>query len=75
MTDPSDSRCNRLLAALADAPGQGWWSQLERVDLRLGQVLHESGAALGQVYFPTSAIVSLMYAFQDGASAQMAARA
>jgi CRP-like cAMP-binding protein len=40
--------------------------------LRLGQVLHESGATLNHVYFPTSAIVSLLYVTESGAAAEIA---
>jgi CRP-like cAMP-binding protein len=35
-------------------------------------VLYESGAAMPYVYFPTSAIVSLLYVLEDGASAEIA---
>jgi CRP-like cAMP-binding protein len=35
-------------------------------------VLYESGDTLGYVYFPTTAIVSLLYVMEDGASAEIA---
>lgn len=38
----------------------------------LGQVLYESGATMTHVYFPTTAIVSLLYVLKNGASAEMA---
>ena len=57
-----NSRENHLLAALPDAEWERWQPQLERVDLPLGQVLYESGSLLSHVYFPTTAIVSLLYA-------------
>jgi CRP-like cAMP-binding protein len=38
----------------------------------LGQVLYESGAMLSHVYFPTTAIVSLLYVMENGASAEIA---
>lgn len=38
----------------------------------LGEVLYESGATLSHVYFPTTAIVSLLYVMEDGASAEIA---
>jgi len=63
---------NQLLAALPDADWQRWRPQLELVDLPLGKVLYESGAALTHVVFPTNAIVSLLYVMQDGASAEIA---
>jgi CRP-like cAMP-binding protein len=42
------------------------------VDLSLGEVLYESGGALRHVHFPTSAIVSLLYVLESGASTEIA---
>ena len=67
--DPKD---NQLLATLPPAEYQRWLPHLEAVPLALGQVLYESGATLEHVYFPTTAIVSLLYVMQDGASAEIA---
>jgi len=63
---------NRLFAALPAPDQKRWLSQLEPVELRLGQVLYESGDTLGHVYFPTTAIVSLLYVMESGASAEIA---
>ena len=63
---------NQLLAALPDTEWQRWQTQLEPVELKLGQVLHESGATMSHVYFPTTAIVSLLYVMENGASAEIA---
>ena len=63
---------NHLLAALPDVEAQRWLPQLERVDMPLGQVLYESGGTLSHVYFPTTAIVSLLYVMENGASAEIA---
>jgi CRP-like cAMP-binding protein len=38
----------------------------------LGQVLYESGGTLSHVYFPITAIVSLLYVMENGASAEIA---
>ncbi|MBT0963437.1 Crp/Fnr family transcriptional regulator [Denitromonas sp. IR12] len=38
----------------------------------LGHVLYESGAQMRHIYFPTTAIVSLLYVMEDGASAEIA---
>ena len=38
----------------------------------LGRVVYESGSHLGHVYFPTTAIVSLLYVMENGASAEIA---
>lgn len=67
-----DPRHNRLLAALPDADWQRWRSQLELVALPQGHVLYESGAMLSHGYFPTSAIASLLYETESGASAEIA---
>jgi CRP-like cAMP-binding protein len=45
---------------------------LERVELPLGKVLYEPGDTLRHVYFPTDAIVSLLYVMESGASAEIA---
>ena len=72
MNTPSpDPVENHLLAALPDAEWQRWLPHLERVEMPLGQVLYESGGTLSHVYFPTTAIVSLLYVMENGASAEI----
>jgi CRP-like cAMP-binding protein len=68
----TDPKSNHLLAALPDSEWLRWLPQLESVDLPLGQVLYEPGVTLEHVYFPTSAIVSLLYVMENGASAEIA---
>lgn len=65
-------KTNRLLAALPEPEWQRWLLQLEWVSLPLGHVLCESGITLKHVYFPTTAIVSLLYVLENGASAEIA---
>ena len=72
MAYASDPRQNHLLAALPDAEWERWLPQLEAVELTLGQALYESGGTLSHVYFPTTAIVSLLYVMENGASAEIA---
>jgi CRP-like cAMP-binding protein len=67
-----DKSSNHLLAALPAKEWQRWQSQLELVDLRLGQVLYESGGKMSYVYFPIDAIVSLLTVLEDGDSAEIA---
>jgi CRP-like cAMP-binding protein len=69
---PPNPKDNRLLAALPDAEWQRWLPQLEWVEMPLGAVLYESGSTLSHVYFPTTAIVSLLYGRENGASAEIA---
>jgi hypothetical protein len=63
---------NHLLAALPPAESQRWLPLMESIDLPLGKVLYESGNTLSHVYFPTTAIVSLLYVMENGASAEIA---
>jgi CRP-like cAMP-binding protein len=73
MTDVStDPRHNQLLAALPHDQWQRWLTHLEHVDMPLGQVLYEPGDTLSHVYFPTTAIVSLLYVMKNGESAEIA---
>src|SRR5438128_3210346 len=63
---------NRLLAAMPEADYQALVPVLERVPMPLGHAVYESGGPQGYVYFPTSAIVSLLYVLADGSSAEIA---
>ncbi|WP_197418234.1 Crp/Fnr family transcriptional regulator [Paucibacter sp. KCTC 42545] len=72
MAAPSLLRKNRLLDALPEPEWLRMLPHLEKVDLPLGTVLYEPGSTLSHVYFPTSAIVSLLYVMQNGASAEIA---
>jgi CRP-like cAMP-binding protein len=45
---------------------------LELVSMPLGDALYESGTHLSHVYFPTTAIISLLYVMEDGSSAEIA---
>jgi CRP-like cAMP-binding protein len=67
--DPKD---NRLLAALPEREWSLWLPHLEPVELPLGTVIYESGGKLTHVYFPTTAIVSLLYVMENGGSAEIA---
>ena len=72
MADVHNPIDNYLLAALPPVERQRIFAALERVELPLGKVLYESGDAMTHVYFPTDAIVSLLYVMEDGASAEIA---
>jgi CRP-like cAMP-binding protein len=61
---------NLLLAALPAVEFERLSARLELVPMRLGDVLYESGRQLEHAYFPITAIVSLLYVTQSGASAE-----
>ena len=64
---------NHLLAALPAAEFERLAAHLEPVVMPLGEMLYEPGAQLQHAYFPVSAIVSLHYVMESGASASVAA--
>jgi len=63
---------NHLLAALPEEIFERISPHLELISMPLGEVLQESGGPLQHVYFPTTAIVSLHYLMENGASAEIA---
>lgn len=65
-------RQNHLLAALPAEDLQRVSNKLKLVTMPLGDSLYESGSRQRAVYFPTTAIVSLLYQLADGASAEIA---
>ncbi len=72
MDSTVDRLASDLLAALPLAEWERLAPFLEPVNLPLGAVLYESGVSMSHVYFPTSAIVSLLYVLEDGSSAEIA---
>ena len=44
---------------------------LQLITLPLGQVLYESGEKMDYIYFPTTAIISLLYIMENGSSAEI----
>ncbi len=72
MTSPHNPNQNHLLASLPTAEFEPLASHLEVVPLLLGQMLYEPDSQLQHAYFPTTAIVSLHYVMESGASAETA---
>ena len=71
LTRPIERVENRLLAALPRDEYDHLLPQLQQVSFDLGEVVYEFGGHLDYVYFPTTAIVSLLYTMENGASAEM----
>ena len=63
---------NHLLAALPTAEFDRLAPHLELTPMLLGDVLYDPGGQLQHAYFPTTAIVSLQYVTESGASAETA---
>ena len=66
----ADPRQNQLLAALDGSLLELWLPHLEHVEMRLGRTLSASGHACDYAYFPTTAVVSLMYVTSEGSSTE-----
>jgi CRP-like cAMP-binding protein len=62
---------NLLLCALPPAECERLLPDLQPVTFSLGQILCEPGERIHYCYFPTNAIVSLLYTMQDGSTAEM----
>ena len=69
---PHSPNQNHLLAALPTAEFERLAPRLELVPLLLGDTLYEPGGQLQYVYFPTTAIISLLYVMESGISAEIA---
>ncbi len=63
---------NHLLTALPQEVQARIYPFLELAEMPLGRVLCESGVPMRHVYFPTDAIISLLYVMENGASAEIA---
>lgn len=72
LPEPPGPRLNHLLRVLPRDEFERLVPQLELIPMRLGAVIYEAGALQDYVYFPTTAIVSLLYVMENGASAEIA---
>jgi CRP-like cAMP-binding protein len=72
MSLPHSPNQNQLLAALPAAEFERVAPHLELVPMLLGESLYEPGGRLKHVYFPTTAIVSLLYITESGLSSEIA---
>src|SRR5688572_14315169 len=63
---------NHLLSALPKAEFERLSANLELVPMPLGEILFEPGGQMQHAYFPTTAIVSLHYVMESGASSESA---
>jgi CRP-like cAMP-binding protein len=70
-SDRLDPTKNRLLAALPREEYERIRPRLGRVSFKLGEIIYESGGQMAYIYFPTNAIISLLYLMENGSSAEM----
>lgn len=67
----ADAIQNHLLAGITPDELARLLPGLQPVSLSLGQVLYESGEKMDYVYFPTTAIISLLYIMENGSTAEI----
>ena len=72
MLDADNARRNYLLAALPAADLEHLLPHLSEVKLELGHAVFESGSKPRYLYFPTSAVISLLYVTENGSSTEIA---
>lgn len=64
-------RKNHLLAALHDDELKRVASKAELMLFKLGEVIYESGDEINYAYFPTTAVVSMLYVMENGTTAEI----
>src|SRR5689334_770280 len=62
---------NALLSFLPTGAYEDLLPNLESMHLSLGQCIYEPNEGLEYIYFPTSAVVSLLYTMENGSTAEM----
>jgi hypothetical protein len=67
----SPSTGNKILAALNGTDYQHFLSQLEQVTLAQGEVVYDPGNRIDYVYFPETAVFSMLCIMEDGDTAEV----
>jgi CRP-like cAMP-binding protein len=62
---------NRILASLDKTVYLNFFSQLERVSFFLGEVVYEADSSIDFVYFPESAVFSMLATMEDGRTVEV----
>jgi CRP-like cAMP-binding protein len=73
MRNPDNSYHNNLLAGLMASAGEHFYSSMEFVSLKAGDILYESESRIRYAYFPTTSVISLIHTMEDGAINEIAA--
>lgn len=66
--DGNSARANQILAALSNL--DQFATKLRPVRLELGEILYKPEQPIEHVYFPTSGVISLLAAFEDGTTVE-----
>ncbi len=72
MLGAEDAVSNGILRSIPARDLARWLPYFEKRELSAGKVLHESGEIVRHVYFPSTAVVSIKYAMENGSAAEIA---
>jgi len=67
----SRSNMNKILAAINNADYREFFSQLESVSLVQGQVIYDAESTIDYVYFPETAVFSMLSTMEDGRTVEV----
>lgn len=67
----SRSNMNKILAGINDADYRDFFSQLESVSLAQGQVIYDAESTIDYVYFPETAVFSMLSTMEDGRTVEV----
>ncbi|MFN2498258.1 MAG: Crp/Fnr family transcriptional regulator [Pyrinomonadaceae bacterium] len=68
---PSSSPRNKILGALDKADYQTLFSRLEPIFIAQGQVIYEAASPIDYVYFPVTAVFSMLSTMEDGRTVEV----
>jgi len=70
-SQPSQSTENQILATLDKTDYRHFFSLLERVELIQGEVVYEADGSIDYVYFPETAVFSMLATMEDGRTVEV----
>ncbi len=62
---------NKILASIGDAAYPDFFSQLESVSLDQGEVIYEAESTIDYIYFPETAVFSMLSTMEDGRTVEV----
>lgn len=71
LPQPSRPARNKILASLNEADYRGLFSSLEPVSLSQGEVIYEADGPMSYVYFPETAVFSMLSTMEDGRTVEV----
>ncbi len=70
-SQPSHPTANQILASLDKTDYHEFFSELQRVSLPLGEIVYEAEGPINYVYFPETAVFSMLATMEDGRTVEV----